>query len=71
MAADLLWGELGRHRADVVEAVDVVGDAAESCDKALVEQHVHDGEQQGTVGAGAWRDVPVGEFGGAGAAPDR
>ncbi len=36
-------------------------------DEVLVEQHVHDGEQQRRIGAGPRRDVAVGQFGGAGA----
>ena len=38
-----------------------------SVDQVLLEQHMHDGEQQRGVGAGPRRDVPVGQFGGAGA----
>ena len=37
------------------------------CDKALFEQHVHDGEQQRGVGAWAGSDVAVGQFRRAGA----
>ena len=68
MDTDILWREFGRQAADVIEAVDMLGDAAEiRCDKALFEQHMHDGEQQGTVGARARSDVAVGQFGCAGA----
>ncbi len=68
VVTDILRREPGRQAADVVEAVDVLGDAAEfRCDKAFFEKHVHDGEQESTVGAWPRSDVPVGHFGGAGA----
>ena len=54
--------------ANVVDTVDVVGHSPEiRCDKALFEEHVHDGEQQRGVGARADGEVPIGQFGGAGA----
>ena len=52
--------------ADLVDTVDMVGHRAE-VDQTLVEEHVHDGEHQRRVGARAGSDVPIGEFGGAGA----
>ena len=68
-AATASGGKSGRQRRDLVDADDVFGQSAESeVDEALVEEHVHDREQQRGVGAGPGREVPVGQLGGAGAA---
>ena len=67
MLADGIRRELFCEKPHIVESVDVIGDSAEiRCDKALFEQHVHDGEEQGAVGAWSRRDVPVGQFSRAG-----
>ena len=72
VVTDGLRREPRRQGADVVDAVDMLGDAAEfRCDKALFEQHVHDGEQKRTVGARPRSDVPVGRFRRCGCGPDR
>ena len=67
MVGDELGCELVGQGAHLVDADDVIGEAAEVGHQVLVEQRVHDGEQQRRVRSGPGRDVAVGEFGGAGA----
>ena len=67
MGGDGLRRELGGQGADLVDTVDVLGHSPEIRRQGLLEQHVHDREQQRGVGARARREVAIGEFGGAGA----
>ena len=63
MLGDRLGRKVSRRGTDLLDADDVVGQSAE-IGQVLVEQHVDDGEQQRSVGAGARRYVEVGHLGG-------
>jgi hypothetical protein len=64
---DRLGGEVPYGLAQFVDAFEVPGQLA-GVGEALLEQDVRHRREEECVGAGADRDVPVGEFGGAGAA---
>jgi hypothetical protein len=66
MDGDGLRREIGGKGADLVDTLDVGGHSPE-IDEGFVEQHMHDGQQQRSIGAWAGSEVTVGEFGRAGA----